>query len=187
MEPIMMRAGEDYQAASKTGNLQEPELWLLVRVGMLVGGLGYWHPACIGIHEKLLEREGMLQWTLDEMERLFRLPAGTADEWGANLLSQRELKARLMELRALWDLGVAGSADVYEEVVRRREEIACFADRPIIEQTWEALLRVHEDEIWQFVIPYQDLCDEWGIEDQLGITWRQMRETIGEYPAKSYD
>lgn len=180
-------AGQDLAQALSKGNLQEPELWLLVRVGMLIGGLGYWHPACIGIHEKLLDSRGLVHWTLDELGRLYELPDETARELGINLLRQKELKARLMELRAIWDLGVATSADVYEEVVRRREEMTCFVERRMIEQTWEALLRVYGHEIWQFVIPYQDLCDEWGIEDQLGVSWRQMRETSGDHPPKTYD
>ncbi len=188
MERVMgQAAGQDLAQALSKGNLQEPELWLLVRVGMLIGGLGYWHPACIGIHEKLLDSRGLVHWTLDELGRLYELPDETARELGINLLRQKELKARLMELRAIWDLGVATSADVYEEVVRRREEMTCFVERRMIEQTWEALLRVYGHEIWQFVIPYQDLCDEWGIEDQLGVSWRQMRETSGDHPPKTYD
>jgi hypothetical protein len=184
---IDQSAAEDYVETLPTGTLQEPELWLLVRAGMLVGGLGYWHPACIGVHEKLLDSKGLLPWTLDELGRLYRLPAETARGLGMDLLRRKELKARLEEFRTIWDLGVATSRDVYEEVVRRREEMTCFVQRSIIEQTWEALLRVYGDEIWQFVIPYQDLCDAWGIEDQLGIEWRHRRETLGEYPPKTYD
>lgn len=180
-------ADEDHAEAPRTENLKEPELWLLVRAGMLVGGLGYWHPACIGIHERLLDPRGLLQWMLEELGRLYRLPSETFRELCINLARQKELKARLMELRAMWDLGRATSPDVYEEVMRRCEEIACFVQRPMIEQTWEALLRVHGAQIWQFVIPYQDLCDEWGMEDQLGVSWRQMRETVGEHPEKTYD
>ncbi len=188
MERVMgQAAGQDLAEALETGNLREPELWLLVRVGMLVGGLGYWHPACIGIHEKLLDSRGLVHWTLDELGRLYELPDETARELGINLVRRKELKARLMELRAIWDLGVATSPDVYEEVVRRREEMTCFVEPRMIEQTWQALLRVYGHEIWQFVIPYQDLCDEWGIEDQLGVAWRQMRETSGDHPPKTYD
>ncbi len=188
MKPLMDQAAvEDSVEALKAGTLQEPELWLLVRAGMLVGGLGYWHPACIGVHEKLLDSRGLLPWTLDELGRLYRLPAETARGLGTALVRRKELKARLVELRAMWDLGVATSPDVYEEVVRRREEMTCFVQRSIIEQTWEALLRVYGDEVWRFVIPYQDLCDEWGIEDQLGAAWRDRRATVGEYPPKTYD
>ena len=188
MEPVMEQAaGQDRAGALATGNLREPELWLLVRVGMLVGGLGYWHPACIGIHEKLLDSRGLVHWTLDELGRLCRLPDQTARELGINLVRRKQLKARLTELRAIWHLGVATSPDVYEEVMRRRGEMTCFVDRPMIEQTWEALRRVHGNEIWQFVIPYQDLCDEWGMEDQLGVDWRRMRETVGDYSPKTYD
>jgi hypothetical protein len=188
VKPMMDQAAdEDHAEALATGTLQESELWLLVRVGMLVGGLGYWHPACIGIHERLLDSKGLQQWTLAELGRLYRLPAETARELGGSLVRRKELKARLVELRAIWDLGVATSRDVYEEVMLRREEMTCYVQRPMIEQTWEALLRVYGDEIWQFVIPYQDLCDEWGMEDQLGVAWRHMRETIGEYPPKTYD
>jgi hypothetical protein len=178
---------EQSAEAPKGSALQESELWLLVRVGMLVGGLGYWHPACIGIHEKLLDNRGFLQWTLDELERLYRLPAEAAREMHSSLVDKKELEARLVALHAIWDLGVATSPDVYEEVMRRREEMTCYVQRSMIEQTWEALLRVHGDDIWQFVIPYQDLCDEWGAEDQLGVEWRHMRETVGEYPARTYD
>lgn len=173
--------------AARTDTLQEPELWLLVRVGMLVGGLGYWHPACIGIHEKLLDSRGFLQWTLGELGRLYRLPAETAGELSTNVSRRKVLQARLVGLRAMWDRGAAASPDVYEEVMRRREEMACYVQRPIIEQTWQALLRVYGDEIWQFVVPYQNLCDAWGMEDQLGVEWRRMRETLGEYPTKWYE
>lgn len=188
MEPQTDQAvGEGHAEALPADTLKEPELWLLVRVGMLVGGLGYWHPACIGIHEKLVDSRGFVQWTLDELNRLYRLPADAAAELGRELVRREELKARLVKLRALWDLGVATSPDVYGEVVRRREEMSCYVQLPMIEQTWEALLRVHGDDIWQFVVPYQDLCDEWGIEDQLGNTWREARETLQEYKPKLYD
>jgi len=188
MEPVTDQAvGEAHAEALRTDTLKEPELWLLVRVGMLVGGLGYWHPACIGIHEKLLDSRGFLDWTLDELNRLFRLPADAAGELGRELARREELEARLVELRALWDLGVATNPDVYDEVVRRREEMSCYVQLPMIEQTWEALLRLHGDDIWQFVVPYQDLCDEWGMEDQLGSTWREARETLQEYVPRRYD
>jgi hypothetical protein len=185
---VMYQAAvEDHVEALEADILQEPELWLLVRVGMLIGGLGYWHPACIGVHEKLLDGRGLLPWTLDELARLYRLPAETARELGMDLVRRKELKARLVEIHRIWNVGVATCPDVYEEVMRRREEMTCFVQGSIIEQTWEALLRVYGNEIWQFVIPYQDLCDEWGIADQLGVAWRDRRATIGEYPPKTYD
>jgi hypothetical protein len=187
MNSVAQAANAGQAAAPTTCNLQEPELWLLVRVGMLVGGLGYWHPACIGIHEKLLDSEGLLPWTLEEMGRLYRLPPDTARAMGLSLTRRKELKDRLTELRVMWDLGVATSPAVHEEVMHRREEITYYFVQPrIIEQTWEALLRVYEDEIWQFVIPYQDLCDQWGIEDQLGADWRAMRATVQDYRPKTY-
>ncbi len=178
----------DIAPAPKTRNLQEPELWLLVRVGMLVGGLGYWHPACIGIHEKLLDTDGLLPWTLAELERVYRLPADDARGLSREVVRRKDLEARLIGLRAIWDLGVATSPDVYDEVMERREEITYYyVQSSIIEQTWEALLRMYEDDVWQFVIPYQDLCDKWGLEDQLGGDWRRERETLGDYRPKTYD